>query len=254
MRGKRRKKDACEEDYQNCAKLYGGKPCVEAAFEAVCVPYQERKQASSRIEVCRLCGRNAVHLYNRWGVDFSLHTRMETLLEEDVSEWEVKFVNHILKFNVEIVKEAYVVNNGSTEFVVSPLVYFEDVAYFFLGKELKRSCGAQVACSWASIIGYWLSSNAVGTVVHLWNVLPPKVLATWQVVDAPMDAQICPQRVREVRVWDAVASYKGALQKTGMLRKFMKRVPNTHCRMCRMSLFPEEVHGVPICGRGNLHN
>ena len=84
MRGKRRKKDACEEDYQNCAKLYGGKPCAEAAFEAVCARYQERQQASNRIEVCRLCGRNGVPLYNPWGVDFSLHTRMETLLEEDV--------------------------------------------------------------------------------------------------------------------------------------------------------------------------
>ena len=163
-----------------------------------------------------------------------------------IGEWEVKFVNHIMKFNVEIVKEANVVSNGSREFVVSPLVCFEDVAYFFLGKELKRSRGAQVACSWASIIGYWLSSKAVGTVVHLWSILQPKVRATWQVVDAWMHAQNCPQRVREVRVWDAVASYKSALRKTGMLRKFMKQVRNTRCGMCRMSLFPEEVHGVPL--------
>ena len=33
-------------------------------------------------------------------------------------------------------------------------------------------------------------------------------------------------------------------EKRGMLRKFMKQVPNTRCGMCRMSLFPEEVHGV----------
>ena len=47
-------------------------------------------------------------------------------------------------------------------------------------------------------------------------------------------------------MWDAVASYKGTMQKTGMLRKFMKQVPNKRCRMCRMRLFLEKVHAVRL--------
>ena len=120
------------------------------------------------------------------------------------------------------------------------------VVSFFLGKEVKRSRQGQVACSWASIIGYWLSSNTGGTVVHLWSLLAPKVRTTWQVVDAWMNAQNCPKGVREVCVCDAVASYRGASRKTGMLRKFMERVPNTRCVICRMNWFAEEVHGVRL--------
>ena len=177
-RGKRACKEGSGEMYENCSKLYAGKPRAEVEFVAADIKYQERLRAiyaagQTPIELRRLCGRNAVRLYSPWEMDGSLQTALENLIEDDVDDWEIKFVNHVMKFILQILEE---VNAKCHKvFVISPHVCFEDVAYFFLGPMLRRAKGAQMACSWASMVGFLLSKQDIGTVTHLWSALPPEV-------------------------------------------------------------------------------
>ena len=66
---------------------------------------------------------------------------MKNLLEDDLDVCKIKFVNHVMKFKVQISEEVHAKCNKV--FLISPHVSFENVAYFFLGQMLRRVRGSK---------------------------------------------------------------------------------------------------------------